>query len=440
MALLTGGMAALGRCPQRERKDDQQIPTTCQQQPNSSSQQQPQTIQPGEATDALTSDPLRWRRRHCDGVIDRGCRKAIYGRVRAAATCYIACQAVLQHCGSVAPAGDIAWTPSWPLDPVFATQHYVLANFTAPDTDTTRWEPLLRQAEEILSSRMLWIPGPESAFARSVRQLVPWHLERVTVSRAPKVRRFLSDVPHTHRGAALLYSDRSIEIESQDIAELHTGTLKRRFDKPVAIAIFWYGVPARVPEPHDLQVQPDGVSMRDPEARPSAHVDPTPIARPAAVKRVQCSPGIYFLVPKHLAIGDEVPHLLGRLHASLGHPDKKALARLLLSQQVPAQHIKLLDGMHCDHCARNAQPRPPRSSTLPREEIGAFAEHVSADIFYVHMLDGTTVQVLQAMGIICHTTRLHAGVRLESRESRHVLRSVLDRMDETIRVHALLAH
>eukprot|EP00971_Amphidinium_carterae_P332304 6466392-Amphidinium_carterae.1 len=346
--------------------------------------------------------------------------------MKAAMVLYTACHAIVREYANQSIAHHVShteWGPTWPLDPAMQPVRYAheaLATYVEPDWDVSRWQPLLLQAEEILTSRSMWVPEEESRFWKAVNHLVPWDLRRITVARTPKARRFLPEVQHTHRGAALLYSDRTIEIEYEDLGDLATGYLKRKFSKPVAIGIFWYGLPARIAAPDELEQTPDQLRMADPEAPPSEL--PPVVARPGSVRKVNCSPGVYFLVPKSVNVGDEILHVLGRLHCSLGHPDTKALSRLLLAQQVPTHHVRLLEGLHCDHCARHVHPRPPRSATFPRESAGAFGEHVSSDIFYVHRPDGVTTQVL---GAVCHTTRLHGAIRLHSRESQHVLQQFL---------------
>eukprot|EP00971_Amphidinium_carterae_P159405 3159906-Amphidinium_carterae.1 len=57
--------------------------------------------------------------------------------------------------------------------------------------------------------------------------------------------------------------------------------------------------------------------------------------RPAGVRKVVCSEGVHILVPESANIADENVRLLGRLHCTLGHPDERALSRLLQAQHVP---------------------------------------------------------------------------------------------------------
>eukprot|EP00971_Amphidinium_carterae_P262936 5216241-Amphidinium_carterae.3 len=355
---------------------------------------------------------LRGRRRSddtADGLSppDDIPRKPLHGRVKTAMILLTACRGIVHQYAAQSNQHFVqttTWAASWPLDVEFKQSHAVLTNYVEPEMNSASWEPLLQQAQEILSSRTLWLPEPESRFWQTIDCCPCTQSAQVCAGCAT----------HTHRGAALLYADKTIHVESEDLSELYAGGLKKRFDKPVAVGIFWYGIPAHVPEPHTLQPDAEGLDMHDPEAGPAAES----IARPPNIKKINVSPGIYFLVPKSVQVGDEVAHLLGRLHATLGHPDVKALSRLLLAQKVPAQYVKLLDGLHCDHCSRHALPRPPRSATMPREEAGSFAEHVSSDIFYIHLVNGQTVQVL---GAVCHTTRLHSAIRITTREANHVL-------------------
>eukprot|EP00971_Amphidinium_carterae_P308501 6130466-Amphidinium_carterae.1 len=72
----------------------------------------------------------------------------------------------------------------------------------------------------------------------------------------------------------------SIEVEHEDLADIPTGFLKRRFAKPVSVGIFWCGMPSRRAEPRDLQETADGLRTQDPEA-PAAQRPPQDVARPS---------------------------------------------------------------------------------------------------------------------------------------------------------------
>eukprot|EP00971_Amphidinium_carterae_P258835 5137037-Amphidinium_carterae.1 len=57
---------------------------------------------------------------------------------------------------------------------------------------------------------------------------------------APKVRRMPNTIPFTHRGAAVVYNDNGIHIETE---QLDANTIPRlRFSKPVRFAVIFYSI------------------------------------------------------------------------------------------------------------------------------------------------------------------------------------------------------
>eukprot|EP00971_Amphidinium_carterae_P113673 2252265-Amphidinium_carterae.1 len=104
--------------------------------------------------------------------------KALRGRVKAAMNTLTACQSIIHQYASQSTQHFVHsadWSPSWPLDPEFQD---VLATYVEPQQDLAQWEPLLNQAEEVLSSRTLWLPEQGSTFWNAVQHLVPWDLRR----------------------------------------------------------------------------------------------------------------------------------------------------------------------------------------------------------------------------------------------------------------------
>eukprot|EP00971_Amphidinium_carterae_P331642 6465354-Amphidinium_carterae.1 len=107
--------------------------------------------------------------------------------------------------------------------PTKEDEHVHVAHVTYVDIlqDTESWRQLLNYASELLGSRTLWEPSIESDFFKQVADLCPgWRIVKLAVNRNPKVHRFFGSVPHTHRAGALLAADNTIELFSEDLANV----------------------------------------------------------------------------------------------------------------------------------------------------------------------------------------------------------------------------
>ena len=77
---------------------------------------------------------------------------------------------------------------------------------------------------------------------QDLQALVPWNITRAQVSIQPLVYREATNTPHTHRGAVVKYVGTStLELVSEDLGDIHFP--RRRFPRPVEIAIFFFGYP-----------------------------------------------------------------------------------------------------------------------------------------------------------------------------------------------------
>eukprot|EP00971_Amphidinium_carterae_P101138 2000805-Amphidinium_carterae.1 len=129
--------------------------------------------------------------------------------------------------------------------------HETLVAYVDIVQDTQPWSELLHRASDLLGSRSLWEPAPESEFFQRVADLCPgWRIVKLAVNRNPKVHRFFGSVPHTHRAGALLGSDGSTELFSEDLSNVTQP--KSRFKKPVAMGLFIAGVAPQHFAPDEL--------------------------------------------------------------------------------------------------------------------------------------------------------------------------------------------
>ena len=132
------------------------------------------------------------------------------------------------------------------------------------------WAPLLKEAAERLEGKVAtYATVKPSAYLEQIKMLVPWHLQHVQIYRTPKVRRvptgkMLETPDITHRGAALLYQDGSIKVESQDLADVSQPS--KKFERTVRVAIFLYGKPMAIETSKQRQaLQKDDVPAIEPE-------------------------------------------------------------------------------------------------------------------------------------------------------------------------------
>eukprot|EP00435_Cladocopium_sp_Y103_P030110 s1767_g7.t1 len=118
--------------------------------------------------------------------------------------------------------------------------------------------------------------------------------------------------------------------------------------------------------------------------------------------------GIHF--PEH------VPHTLAkalrRVHQNLGHPSNADLARHLKLSGANEEAVKAAHSLHCETCARHANPgtRRPAKVFKPLE----FNQEVSVDTLNLQDAGGNKIEV---MSILDHATGYHVVTRLSGRKS-----------------------
>ena len=106
--------------------------------------------------------------------------------------------------------------------------------------DPDSWRPLLKEAAERLEGKVAVAAEIKpSAFLEQVKAFY-----RTPKTRGLPTQRMLNVPDITHRGAALLYHDNTIEVESQALEDLTNPN--SRFERSVRVAIFIYGKPMAV--------------------------------------------------------------------------------------------------------------------------------------------------------------------------------------------------
>lgn len=250
--------------------------------------------------------------------------------------------------------------------------------------DPEQWRPLLKEAAERLEGKTsVYATVKPSAYMEQIKLLVPWHLVHVQIYRTPKMRRLPSrlilDNPDvTHRGAALLFQDGTISVESQDISSLEQPST--RFDRTVRVAIFLYGKPMHV---ETSQQRRAAHRPRDAEVEPEeAMMDWEPGAKDMTF------PGLS---------EDQLPKwmrsVLKRLHTNLGHPHNSTFVRQLSQAGASSTALMGARALKCAVCDRMRpikQQRPSKPLPIARR----FNERVMLDLLFAKDMTGETFTFL----------------------------------------------
>ncbi|CAK9008829.1 unnamed protein product [Durusdinium trenchii] len=290
---------------------------------------------------------------------------------------------------------------------------YAVDRFQVND-DLDSWQPILDMVERLFkhtTQRTLLLPHSDPV-CQEVKKLVPWHsIERIQVAIQPTLHRFPAHIPHTHRGSALLYNDGAIEIVTEDLAELRFP--KGRFQKPVNIGIFWFGLAL----PIEQQAQPS-VEVQPPVEPPPPPdtVDDNPLHR-VGMDEMDIS------FPHDRKYDQSTKTVVSRLHRNLGHPPATELKKLLAMNGIKNQTIlAAVDDMTCASCQRTRMPTRPSPAAIPDTGLRQFADSIQLDIVYIRDIAGSNFPVL---GVIDECTLLHQAAVLDSRLPSEVLKKFI---------------
>ena len=300
-------------------------------------------------------------------------------------------------------------------------QHHQVWMTMAPEA----WQEALQMAETTFQTtryKSFVLPTSDPLFALTLR-LTQWqHMERVQISLQPILWRFPWHIPHTHRAAALQYTDGGIEVIHEDLQELRHP--RARFKKPVHIAIFMFGRAQDIPHtarPRGSQhQQATAEDAQDPlqglpqdQQPPDGQPEDNPLRLvPLEEKEIQFA--------SDAKISPEIKLALRRLHKNLGHPSTPELKKLLAMNGVRNQAVySALDHMKCNSCERTRPlPRPVPGGQLQNEDgASQFGDRLQMDIIYVRDIKSTNYMML---GVIDEATHLHIGILLDNRTPEHV--------------------
>ena len=277
--------------------------------------------------------------------------------------------------------------------------------------DPEMWAPLLKEAAERLEGKVAtYATVKPSAYLEQIKMLVPWHLQHVQIYRTPKVRRvptakMLETPDITHRGAALLYQDGTIEIESQDLADVSQPS--KKFDRTVRVAIFLYGKP---------------MAVETSKQRQALRKEDVPAVEPEQTM-AEWEPGARDITFPGLS-EDQLPKwmrsVLKRVHTNLGHPHNSTLVRQLSQANASSMAMMGARALKCAVCERLRPPReqrPAKSFPITKR----FNERVMLDLIFVKDMAGDTFIFLNQVD---DTTTYQVLTLLENREGRGIMKAL----------------
>ena len=273
----------------------------------------------------------------------------------------------------------------------FQPVHWVL--YAQPVHDEQRWTQALDMVKKLFgntSARTITLK-PSSEIYQIVSELVPWELSRVQATSRPMIRRLPQDFPYTHRGSAIQFNDNTFELESEDLGALEFP--RQKFGRPVAFAIFFYGVA------EDEDKKPD----KPKEQEPHHHIP--------GLKTDVSFPGLPAGIPR------EVQASVARLHVNAGHPARQEMIRLLtMHGAITSQILSCIDHLQCGSCKRTQLPQQPRPAAIPTMS-GQFGDRLQIDRYWVRDLTGANHCFL---GIVDMATNYQQTIRLTGQGAKDV--------------------
>ena len=306
----------------------------------------------------------------------------------------------------------LATTSHYPLESlpysVFPTTSTGDSGYVDLQQDHDAWRPLLKEGAERLEGKVaVSAEVKPSAYLEQIKTLAPWHLTYVQIYRTPKTRRLptrrmLENPDITHRGAALLFQDGSISIESQSLEDVTQPNTK--FDRTVRVAIFLYGRPMQV----ETSAQRKAASKHHQEF-------PEPEQTMA-----DWEPGAKDITFPGLS-DDQLPRwmqsVLKRVHTNLGHPHNSTFVRQLAqanASPVALMGARALKRAVCERLRPPKQPRPSKSFPMTKR----FNERLMLDLVFVKDMAGETFGFLNQVD---DTTTYQVLSLLPSRESSQII-------------------
>ncbi|CAE8632217.1 unnamed protein product, partial [Polarella glacialis] len=265
--------------------------------------------------------------------------------------------------------------------------------------DNAVWLGVMQEVERrftMVSHRGIEL-GDTDPLTLQIRALIPWEVTKLQIARAPAARR-MPVMPYTHRGAVLLYSDGTLETESEDLAAISFP--RQKFNKPVSFALLFYG---SAPTDDELLPEPETIDRGTVSYKHTTGADISFPGLPST-------------------IGKDIQQVVARIHVNTGHPDPRDLIRMLCAQgTVSGAVLTTAKCLLCGTCERNKLVARNRPAKVLGHFLGMFGDKVIGDIFFTIDIKRTVRMVL---GLICDSSLLHQAGRLSSRTPPEVLQLI----------------
>lgn len=286
--------------------------------------------------------------------------------------------------------------------------------YVKPTNDEQAWDSLLNTFEkrfENTHKKPYNLPTNDDLY-NEICRLVPWDIERIQVAWLPVARRWPTDIPFTHRGAALRTASGKIILESEDLSSVVYP--KQRYFETIRLGIFFFGHAPGGPQ-DDLQdasqdATTDGAEQRQ---QPDA---------PSSKDLVSGMTVDIWFEDAPPEMTKELKKSLARLHANMGHPPKEELIRILAaSNNLSSKVLAGLDALRCGSCLRLTLPKKPAVSSTSTMNASAFGDRLQADIVYIRTLS----QNVPVLGIVDEFTNYIVATTLTDRHPATVLKTFL---------------
>ena len=248
-------------------------------------------------------------------------------------------------------------------------------------TSIEAWNEALDMANstfQVTRYKQFVLPVSDPLFKKAW-ELTEWnHMERVQIAWQPITWRFPTHVPHTHRAAAMRYTDGTMEVIEEDLGKLRHP--RARFTKPVQLAIFMFGqnsAEAEVTPSYKRPRADPSPGTQDPQQFQPQELHPLQAQEDDPLRLVRKDDDEITFLPE-LKLTAEIKLAVKRMHKNLGHPRAAELKKLLALNGVSNQAIySAVEGMKCNSCERTKGPaRPDPGGGLPDQTASQFGDRL----------------------------------------------------------------
>ncbi|CAK9056884.1 Heat shock protein sti1-like, partial [Durusdinium trenchii] len=238
-------------------------------------------------------------------------------------------------------------------------------------TSTEAWNEALDMANSTFQAtryKQFVLPVSDPLFKKAW-ELTQWnHMERVQIAWQPITWRFPTHVPHTHRAAAMRYTDGTMEVIEEDLGKLRHP--RARFTKPVQLAIFMFGqnnAEAEVTPSASKRPRSDpSLGTQDPQQFQPQELHPSQSQEDDPLRLVR-KDADEITFPPELKLTAEIKLAVKRMHKNLGLPDQTAVRDVKGTNYLVLGIIDEVTHLHVGTLLANRTPE--EASNRPRRFI-----------------------------------------------------------------------